>query len=191
MCGGTKRKSAALTVEKGLSPRVRRHHDSTVRCGYSPGSISACAEAPSRSLFPLPPQRVYLRVCGGTRDAGGNSQPTRGLSPRVRRHHRHEPPVLDAERSISACAEAPHRRRRVRRAAKVYLRVCGGTFFWSTLPFTIKGLSPRVRRHHGDMKKRQWKKRSISACAEAPTTVSQRICGARVYLRVCGGTPSP
>ena len=161
-CGRVRR------VPRGLSPRVRRHHDSTVRCGYSPGSISACAEAPSRSLFPLPPQRVYLRVCGGTRDAGGNSQPTRGLSPRVRRHHRHEPPVLDAERSISACAEAPPGTPIRFGPDEVYLRVCGGTRVLSALPQSSPGLSPRVRRHHPRTPDYSRRPGSISACAEAP-----------------------
>ena len=50
------------------------------------------------------------------------------------------------------------------------------------------GLSPRVRRHLARTTAGRPLRRSISACAEAPTARRGRMVTLRVYLRVCGGT---
>ena len=67
VCGGTRPGRGTERPAEGLSPRVRRHQ-SNGSGGSSPGwSISACAEAPSFGPARSTIQRVYLRVCGGTR----------------------------------------------------------------------------------------------------------------------------
>ena len=54
-------------VIRGLSPRVRRHHDVTSWFRKRDRSISACAEAPGEIRVEENLELVYLRVCGGTR----------------------------------------------------------------------------------------------------------------------------
>ena len=67
VCGGTVPTILSITMVRGLSPRVRgnpgrqRHRQSVGR------SIPACAGEPTWPATLGAPQRVYPRVCGGTR----------------------------------------------------------------------------------------------------------------------------
>ena len=114
-----------------------------------------------------------------------------GLSPRVRRHLGVATIRELAEGSISACAEAPRTAQASILARWVYLRVCGGTRVVQAFQSALNGLSPRVRRHHPEKLLRSRWTRSISACAEAPPRPPLRSGLEGVYLRVCGGTPTP
>ena len=66
VCGGTPDPSSENCCSAGLSPRVRRHPDTTASNRVRIGSISACAEAPSHRRVEPNNGEVYLRVCGGT-----------------------------------------------------------------------------------------------------------------------------
>ena len=120
----------------------------------------------------------------------------RGLSPRVRRHPRSVGHLRLACRSISACAEASCRLPTTSACAGVYLRVCGGIGPGASRRHIYSGLSPRVRRHLPTERHGPSAQRSISACAEASSTLPSPGAWIRVYLRVCGGisrqlTPRP
>ena len=147
VCGGTRTAKHPFRQERGLSPRVRRHHVSVMTFIDEEGSISACAEAPGSSRWLGAARGVYLRVCGGTMLLCSSMRFFPGLSPRVRRHPRRRLRLRRRPRSISACAEAPSRGswRGWRRG--VYLRVCGGTYLGRHSTSGKLGLSPRVRRH--------------------------------------------
>ena len=111
-----------------------------------------------------------------------------GLSPRVRRHLLGRFSRFPHSGSISACAEAPETLGATVSQREVYLRVCGGTIGTSH-PFSMpNGLSPRVRRHPTGDDEYDVLRRSISACAEAPSSGPRCLSRSRVYLRVCGGT---
>jgi len=107
VCGGTLRAEAGKLYAKGLSPRVRRHHQSNDVDRGATGSISACAEAPIFGSKAELLNEVYLRVCGGTGPYPRSQYYRGGLSPRVRRHRLAGVSGRGEERSISACAEAP------------------------------------------------------------------------------------
>ena len=79
---------------------------------------------------------------------------------------------------------------RVEVLIEVYLRVCGGIWSLALSMASTAGLSPRVRRHLADLVLPEANRGSISACAEASSSRSDGLPGARVYLRVCGGIHS-
>ena len=105
VCGGTLRDRRADGEPQGLSPRVRRYPYSRYSGVPERRSISACAEVPGPSPARLHLQRVYLRVCGGTRFSSTRVRHGSGLSPRVRRYPCGEGHSTRSARSISACAE--------------------------------------------------------------------------------------
>ena len=188
VCGGTSARFLTGVLERGLSPRVRRHPSRIKRVSSFRGSISACAEAPGCGFDPDSIIWVYLRVCGGTFLSADRIQPPGGLSPRVRRHLDRALNRELVDGSISACAEAPPRSRTPWQTAGVYLRVCGGTHCLNRGLEVVKGLSPRVRRHLQAQVDDRVQNRSISACAEAPGGCPTECPTRGVYLRVCGGT---
>ena len=109
------------------------------------GSIPACAGEPADKQIALLKQRVYPRVCGGTRIAIQRAALGLGLSPRVRGNPAHAGHDVEGEGSIPACAGEPASGTRSTSRSQVYPRVCGGTAP-STLAGGISpGLSPRVR----------------------------------------------
>ncbi len=84
VCGGTSAYPPSRSCTPGLSPRVRgnRYVHNTPRQSFR--SIPACAGEPL-ALAPDPHvEPVYPRVCGGTAPLQVHSEPTDGLSPRVR-----------------------------------------------------------------------------------------------------------
>ena len=133
---------------------------------------------------------VYPRVCGGT--IPQLAHPTES--------HRSIPacagePDLDlcAECDTEvypACAGEPGGRAKGGTTWRVYPRVCGGTNYTSAYCPLSKGLSPRVRGNHAEMRVGQVGNRSIPACAGEPrkSDVARRRCA--VYP-ACAGEPSP
>ena len=71
------------------------------------GSIPACAGEPSSCLPVGNFNRVYPRVCGGTRRRSPHPEPTEGLSPRVRGNLVADVAAYATAGSIPACAGEP------------------------------------------------------------------------------------
>ena len=92
-------------------------------------------------------------------------------------------------RSIPACAGEPWRRFRRLALLTVYPRVCGGTATARPAQVSPAGLSPRVRGNRHRYLPHPHRARSIPACAGEPAPPVQWSADARVYPRVCGGTP--
>ena len=84
VCGGTGGSNDRTYTGAGLSPRVRGNLTLPPIEWDTDGSIPACAGEPSWCLYVRALQRVYPRVCGGTRSNSAADILTRGLSPRVR-----------------------------------------------------------------------------------------------------------
>ena len=113
----------------------------------------------------------------------------RGLSPRVRGNPLTRPPGTGAARSIPACAGEPGLPIPGRLRQQVYPRVCGGTPFFSATGTSSTGLSPRVRGNPAILGAARNDSRSIPACAGEPRFRLLLVPLAKVYPRVCGGTP--
>ena len=127
VCGGTLDGIRPRCVVNGLSPRVRGNHRRIGQESYVNRSIPACAGEPRKGEPSGRVDKVYPRVCGGTRNSPPILIIVIGLSPRVRGNpHGGEGDVVGV-RSIPACAGEPHRH--IKRAVRqtVYPRVCGGT----------------------------------------------------------------
>ena len=127
-------------------------------------------------------------MCGGTESTTASRHGPQGLSPRVR-GNRHRPrAAAAASSSIPACAGEPAAFRLARARARVYPRVCGGT--WCSRPYhrPASGLSPRVRGNPALRNVSEERIRSIPACAGEPCWSAMPNWCARVYPRVCGGT---
>ena len=153
MCGGTRRANPRITVEHGLSPRVRGNllcfdvEEVVMR------SIPACAGEPYSEQSRWSSVTVYPRVCGGTLEGDDKREWEKGLSPRVRG----EPLKPRSTRSITA----------------VYPRVCGGTFERGVKCLCAHGLSPRVRGNPPPwIVNRPWR-----GC-----TVYPRVCGGTLKI---------
>ena len=188
VCGGTGLQVRQEALRTGLSPRVRGNPLACHVLFPRARSIPACAGEPGCATSGIFCATVYPRVCGGTccpmRAACGAD----GLSPRVRGNPRTVPTPTSTWRSIPACAGEPASSTGMSFAARVYPRVCGGTyrFRWPDVPHG--GLSPRVRGNRIRIAQGLGGGRSIPACAGEPRH-RRRAHGARqVYPRVCGGT---
>ena len=188
VCGGTDAIGHVLAAPSGLSPRVRGNlrHEHGRQQSYR--SIPACAgeptRTPSRRLCP----RVYPRVCGGTRYYRRVVALKQGLSPRVRGNLGRVAVRLRVPGSIPACAGEPGVRVSDRWPARVYPRVCGGTWVCGDSRALNPGLSPRVRGNQHLRQRLRLRERSIPACAGEPFFAQPFQSLARVYPRVCGGT---
>ena len=168
VCGGTWSVETGNAAEEGLSPRVRGNRRRHRARKQPPRSIPACAGEPQSRCGRLPLHAVYPRVCGGTPCAlTAPSKPT-GLSPRVRGNLSMVALIADAGRSIPACAGEPGRNVTGLLSARVYPRVCGGTFAGRCLVDAADGLSPRVRGNRPTMYRVPETDRSIPACAGEP-----------------------
>ena len=73
-------------------------------------------------------------------------------------------------------------------SARVYPRVCGGTYRSSGICVWLAGLSPRVRGNHQVLPQQLRLRGSIPACAGEPSESASACRASRVYPRVCGGT---
>ena len=91
--------------------------------------------------------------------------------------------------SIPAYAGEPRRGGRRHPAAKVYPRVCGGTWRMRCSATSSTGLSPRMRGNPSGARNSYCPAGSIPAYAGEPLHQAGRTTSNRVYPRVCGGTP--
>ena len=188
VCGGTLVEHRHVRNDPGLSPRVRGNLLKAARHPVTTGSIPACAGEPS-SLYPAPPTcRVYPRVCGGTAVHDGQEGHFPGLSPRVRGNPWEDHLQRRRIGSIPACAGEPPSTLSGTKAARVYPRVCGGTFRPRPSDAIGPGLSPRVRGNLSSLIPPSPAAGSIPACAGEPGFHPRSRHGPRVYPRVCGGT---
>ena len=188
MCGGTSGPAIRPCAAQGLSPRVRGNPAPTAACWLPYRSIPACAGEPRNAESSLLNERVYPRVCGGTRRIVHSRQLKEGLSPRVRGNRAYIAATAIAERSIPACAGEPPPTCETPRSPEVYPRVCGGTSMMTEISRCERGLSPRVRGNHGNHTCPSGASGSIPACAGEPRLGGRGAAGRRVYPRVCGGT---
>ena len=107
VCGGTLMGLVSGMVLLGLSPRVRGNPAGGLCGADSGGSIPACAGEPRPRLPGGRQDRVYPRVCGGTRLLHSGRLLLSGLSPRVRGNPVHPLAFGQVTRSIPACAGEP------------------------------------------------------------------------------------
>ena len=190
VCGGTFQPQSLAYYYEGLSPRVRGNLSRPGKQSENVGSIPACAGEPTGSADTGRNTKVYPRVCGGTLLIPACAGELWGLSPRVRGNPYFLPAELPQQGSIPACAGEPAAVYPATSAARVYPRVCGGTWparFCSAMP---KGLSPRVRGNPGIGGEFPGISGSIPACAGEPVKEANAMNMSGVYPRVCGGTGS-
>ena len=189
VCGGTSTCSSSNSAARGLSPRVRGNRFAKSQPYPFPGSIPACAGEPTLFWLSCRMERVYPRVCGGTSRMASRGTPRPGLSPRVRGNHVSRDELRRLRGSIPACAGEPQQPKRNGLLDRVYPRVCGGTSGGQPIHNSGEGLSPRVRGNPNELSEENVNYGSIPACAGEPKTCIGRNRIARVYPRVCGGTP--
>ena len=152
------------------------------------GSIPAYAGEPVPPQLRQRLQKVYPRVCGGTRPLRKGNPMDEGLSPRMRGNHYPTRRPHRAGRSIPAYAGEPWGLASRRRRRRVYPRVCGGTGYTIAVGGKSQGLSPRMRGNLCHCYPSADPARSIPAYAGEPRYIRIcRDCG-QVYPRVCGGT---
>ena len=111
VCGGTQTRSFSISIERGLSPRVRGNLGCRGTGVLQSRSIPACAGEPRAACAPRLSNRVYPRVCGGTDLPDPLGAGYEGLSPRVRGNRRCRMRPLIILGSIPACAGEPPRGR--------------------------------------------------------------------------------
>ena len=189
VCGGTPSFRAFRWRRCGLSPRVRGNQATVSPNPLPARSIPACAGEPGKATVFKAMDPVYPRVCGGTQPSNRNGPGRTGLSPRVRGNLDVKTPDQMRGGSIPACAGEPGRRWRFYTTGGVYPRVCGGTPAPGYRMPGAGGLSPRVRGNRGIHGVAGELRGSIPACAGEPADCSALPITARVYPRVCGGTP--
>ena len=128
-------------------------------------------------------------MCGGTCQRELSVAGGWGLSPRVRGNRQLAGRGLCARRSIPACAGEPFHDDVEDDFIRVYPRVCGGTSRKRAAAASAIGLSPRVRGNPQRRRDCLRARRSIPARAGEPVAGRRVVVSARVYPRVCGGTP--
>ena len=89
---------------------------------------------------------------------------------------------------IPACAGQPGFAAFCPPVAGAYPRVCGATYFFLSMPFVGKGLSPRVRGNRGVHSTLPGLPRPIPACAGQPRDLFSGASITWAYPRVCGAT---
>ena len=188
MCGGTICGALPITVTSGLSPRVRGNREALDSRWAKQGSIPACAGEPKQAVGLPRRLRVYPRVCGGTEASCRLTSPLEGLSPRVRGNPDRPALQRQCSGSIPACAGEPPALLVDLLPARVYPRVCGGTFSNAAPIAGCMGLSPRVRGNPKVSQAAVSHAGSIPACAGEPTNDYPLSRADGVYPRVCGGT---
>ena len=188
VCGGTCHSPPSQLSPPGLSPRVRGNRMAASRGAAFPRSIPACAGEPIPGQVSSDETTVYPRVCGGTPPRPVYVDVVHGLSPRVRGNPACVPSAQGLVRSIPACAGEPVGPAPRTRGARVYPRVCGGTWSCGFSMASSLGLSPRVRGNPWCRVVRRRRGGSIPACAGEPLSVASASFARWVYPRVCGGT---
>ena len=188
VCGVTSSAQAVNALARGLSPRVRGHHQDLSGWVLKDRSIPACAGSPLLACCRSDWSSVYPRVCGVTSIWAASHVCSSGLSPRVRGHLCLCWTQGGVHRSIPACAGSPRSRRALWAAHEVYPRVCGVTPASCIYRAPYLGLSPRVRGHPPRLFASVARIRSIPACAGSPHLRYGHDRDLEVYPRVCGVT---
>ena len=152
----------------GLSPRVRGNLDAIIPAIILARSIPACAGEPAEGQPGNGVQRVYPRVCGGTKIRPCRPPPAAGLSPRVRGNLMVAVVISVRSGSIPACAGEPLMAGPNHAPFPVYPRVCGGTDAHIGHLLRKGGLSPRVRGNRISATAGCGWPGSIPACAGEP-----------------------
>ena len=191
VCGGSGPFQSVRDGALGLSPRVRgKPYQRSFRNRHS-RSIPACAGEAGTATQEASQWTVYPRVCGGSRAVPSRYASGAGLSPRVRGKPIQNIDLVQTAGSIPACAgEAPVSVAPVS-PVPVYPRVCGGSVSATAVLRSALGLSPRVRGKLGYQVHSITYWGSIPACAGEAQPGRGRLPSARVYPRVCGGSPLP
>ena len=188
VCGGTFVSDRVRNPQMGLSPRMRGNHFRIVTALSGSGSIPAYAGEPWRRRRNSIIQRVYPRVCGGTRPGPHTPRLRHGLSPRMRGNPSGYTRGNRKIGSIPAYAGEPITATATRSNAPVYPRVCGGTPGRRPRPGGGRGLSPRMRGNLTDRRISISTSGSIPAYAGEPGQRQGLMARLGVYPRVCGGT---
>ena len=144
-CGGATVWTASRLLVGGLSPRVRGSPLHRPRAAPRRRSIPAGAGEPPRPCPPRAARRVYPRGCGGAPRISRSTDPSGGLSPRVRGSLLNSRGELGHVGSIPAGAGEPSCGSRSRGRPAVYPRGCGGAALIGLARGPLRGLSPRVR----------------------------------------------
>ena len=84
VCGGTPARKARSRVSTGLSPRMRGNPPTKASGQMLIRSIPAYAGEPADQGIRPDADKVYPRVCGGTKSRQGKGKECEGLSPRMR-----------------------------------------------------------------------------------------------------------
>ena len=173
VCGGTTSglRASFPVRSQGLSPRVRGNRLNLLNrwritpwFGLSPRVRgNHCEHSPGDGL-----QGVYPRVCGGTNSPTESAEFASGLSPRVRGNQ-----VL--------CA--------VRCGTRGSIPACAGNRYRDIAIIIHYGSIPACAGNRSGTSDRIPREGSIPACAGEPGLVRCPVWDARVYPRVCGGTP--
>ena len=154
------------------------------------GSIPAYAGEPAFARCEGHNSGVYPRVCGGTSPAAVKMVGAGGLSPRMRGNRLSPVAGIFLLRSIPAYAGEPTLPFCRCCPARVYPRVCGGTWKPECKCRRKTGLSPRMRGNRRLTCTPPLPRRSIPAYAGEPWTAPPASGSTPVYPRVCGGTGS-
>ena len=145
VCGGSLMRLPEGSKVIGLSPRVRGKRTPAAPLWCTGGSIPACAGEAVKGNLTGVGDRVYPRVCGGSRRRRASIFCHAGLSPRVRGKPQRNDRAAGDFRSIPACAGEASECRNHLRHLRVYPRVCGGSILLILIEDDSDGLSPRVR----------------------------------------------
>ena len=127
VCGGTAADALGLSLNQGLSPRVRGNPGDAGALSLGGGTIPACAGEPAGRWRRRPIRWDYPRVCGGTVMPHHGLHRVYGLSPRVRGNPGRHPARDGGCGTIPACAGEPRTGTCPRPRTRDYPRVCGGT----------------------------------------------------------------
>ena len=188
VCGGSVYDEGATAWMEGLSPRVRGKRRPAAELTKLTRSIPACAGEAVRGASPAQRGKVYPRVCGGSGLARLIRTWNCGLSPRVRGKPDGGTVRWPLVWSIPACAGEAVAHRLRREVARVYPRVCGGSFTLPARAPAPQGLSPRVRGKLLNPVSPLSLERSIPACAGEALVMLMLFSAVEVYPRVCGGS---
>ena len=188
VCGGTLYRQGKISVDEGLSPRVRGNPKARLHDLGDGGTIPACAGEPLALREIRGTTWDYPRVCGGTSAFQGAQATGKGLSPRVR-GNLSRPSTRTMQRgTIPACAGEPHHFADSFPRGRDYPRVCGGTAPRFPILALRSGLSPRVRGNPLAGGNENDSAGTIPACAGEPYGFGACIGVPGDYPRVCGGT---
>ncbi len=172
--GGTRAPDHRAGFRGGASPRGRRNRWYARSCASPDGRISAGAEEPCACASELARYEAHLRGGGGTRGWADRWRDAGGASPRGRRNRARVHTDQVRHRRISAGAEEPPWRPRIRPSGPAHLRGGGGTGLRFENGEPAGGASPRGRRNLLRSAEFHRQQGRISAGAEEPSAMRCR-----------------